>query len=132
MTSTITILGLPELEKKLGRLASIDLLKPPMHKATKLIYAETQKYPPPRPGQTYVRRKSAGLAGSWVERVEIRGKTLVGVVGSSISYGPFVQSPDKQAWMHKGRWPTTDDITKKVAKPVSKLFENAIRKAIDD
>ena len=128
--SNITIYGLDELEKKLGRLASIEILKPPMHKSTKLIQSEAQIYPPPRSGQTYVR--TSNLANRWVERVEVRGKTLVGIISNNVSYGKWVQHPQYQAWMHRGRWPTTDDITKKVAKTIGIIFEKAIRKAINE
>jgi len=153
MTATITIHGIDKLVAKLGRLESVQLLRLPMHAATKLIYAEAIKYP----GQTkkpfkfvsdkqrryvimairkgiiqvpYRRRKSSGLAGSWVERVEDHGDSLVGIVGSSISYGPFVMSPDNQAQYHQGNWQTTDDIVNTVANPISKLFQKTIDKAL--
>lgn len=152
--SCIEIEGLEELERKLGRLASIDLLKPPMHKAVKVIYAETQVYPPPRRKPMrwksakqrrwffanlrkgnirvpYVRRHSGGLAGAWTEKVQVRGMTLVGIVGNRISYGPYVMHPQKQAEYHRGNWPTTDDITKKVAPTISKIFQDTIREALN-
>lgn len=131
MTS-ITIEGLDKLERKLGRLDAIAALQEPMHKATKRIYAETQNYPPPPPGSKYVRKHSGGLAGSWVERVSVRRQTLVGIVGTDISYGPFVMHPTKQAWMHKGRWPTTDDIVDKQKRAIMADFETAIRRTIDE
>lgn len=150
---TIEIRGLDALERKLGRLGAIEVLKPPMHKATKLIYAETQKYPPAshKPMRwksakqrawffaalhrgeitvPYRRRHSGGLAGGWVERVETHGKTLVGIVGNSKSYGPWVMDPERQAGYHQGTWPTTDDIVRKRKQQIVAEFDAAIRRAI--
>ena len=153
--SSITIHGLDELEAKLGRLASIQVLKPPMHKSTGLIRTEARKYlsPSRKPmiwksrehrikflrgmyggffRVPYQRRRSGGLAGAWIEKVQLRGKTLVGIVSNNKSYGPYVQHPTKQAAYHRGNWRTTDDIVKDVAKPVQTIFEKAIRQAIND
>ena len=132
MPSTIEILGLDELQHKLGRLGAISTLKPPMNKAVHRIHAETQTYPPPPKGSTYRRKHAGGLAGSWVARTEQKRQTLVGVVGASISYAPYVMGPKRQAWMHKGRWPTTDDIVDKQKHNIVNDFEKAIRKVIDD
>lgn len=153
--TTITIEGLDALEQKLGRMAAIDVLKSPMHKATKRIYAQTQIYPPAsgKPMQwksvkqrrwffanlndgnievPYRRKKSGGLAGSWVERVTVRNQTLVGIVGTDISYGPLVMHPDKQAEYHRGNWPTTDDIVSKHRRAIVNDFKDAIRRAINE
>lgn len=152
--TTIRIDGLDKLENKLGRMASIKLLKRPMHAAVKLIYAETQTYPPAsrkkmkwksskqrawffaalRSGAIvvpYRRRHSGGLAGAWTELVAVRGKTLIGIVGNRISYGPWVMSPKKQANYHKGTWPTTDDIVEKRKRQIVAEFEAAIRSSIN-
>ncbi|MCP4099154.1 MAG: hypothetical protein GY748_23270 [Planctomycetaceae bacterium] len=132
MTSAIEISGLDELEKKLGRLESIEILKKPMTKSVLMVYGETQTYPPKPKDSNYRRKHSGGLAGSWITDVKVRAKTLIGVLGSRISYGPYVMSPRKQAWMHKGRWLTTDDILEKRRGDIVGDFEAAIRKVIDE
>ena len=130
MTANITIRGIPELERKLGRLAAVKTLRPPMEKAVRIVEAEAKIYPPPPPASSYARTGTLGR--QWLGRVENRSTSLLGIVGNRTPYAPWVQSPTKQAWMHKGRWPTTENIVEKTNRQIAGAFEDAIRKVIND
>ena len=131
MTATISIRGIPELERKLGRLAAVKTLRPPMEKAVRIVHAEAMIYPPNFPGNTYTRQDI--LKGGWTSRVKARPKSLLGIVGNLVKYGPWVQSPTKQTAVHKGHgWPTTVDIVNETKSQIVGAFEDAIRKVIND
>lgn len=62
-------------------------------------------YPPKRPAQTYVR--TGKLANSWA--VQKRGLAKYDIVNRA-PYAQYVVSKGNQAWMHKGRWWTVDQV----------------------
>lgn len=151
--SDIVIEGLDALERKLGRLRAVEVLRIPMAQSVHLLHGAVQDYPPAsgrkmkwksakqrrwffanlREGNIvipYRRRKSGGLAGSWVARVEASPRTLTGIVTSKISYGPLVMHPQRQADYHRGTWPTTDTIVTKNRTKVLEFFRRAIEKEL--
>lgn len=149
----ITIEGLEELERRLGRMASIDVLRLPMTQSVETVRSEAQKYPPKRKRRMkfksrrqrffviiairegriqvpYKRRHSGGLAGGWNTKVHTVGQTLVGRIENRVSYGPFVMGPTAQADYHRGNWPTTIDVLHKTKTDIEGFFEVAIEKAL--
>ena len=66
---------------------------------------KAKPYPSPRPGQTYVR--TGRLANSW--GVQKRGAAKYGIANSA-PYSKYVVDKVDQAWMHKGRWWTVQEI----------------------
>ena len=128
--TSVTIHGIPELERKLGRLAAVKTLRPPMEKSVRIVEAEARIYPPPPPASSYVR--TGKLGRQWLGRVQNRQASIRGIVGNEMPYAHWVHSPTKQAWMHKGRWPTTENIVEKTSRQIAGAFEDAIRKVIND
>tara|TARA_Y100000310_G_scaffold61430_1_gene56703 strand:- start:2291 stop:2716 length:426 start_codon:yes stop_codon:yes gene_type:complete len=131
--------GLNKLEKKLGRLATARLLLPALDKGAKLIYQEAAKYPPqpkPRGGGKPYRR--TGLFGeSFSARSYQRQRDLYSVVKNTAArkgrlYGIYVMGPKtgskgkRQAWMHKGVWPTLQYVADKNAGEVAGLMQAKI------
>ena len=75
----------------------------------------TKKYPPERPGQTYIRTYT--LPTGWlVERTKEASYTVT----NTIEYAHWVVSKKYQAWMHKGRWWTAEDVMAEDRKTLTK------------
>ncbi len=105
----IEVRGLEELQKRLG-IDPLDVVEPAIQRATVRIEGRMKEYPPVRPGQRYRRGtdpRSERLGQRWTQRVMRDASSVTGEVGNNASYGPWVQSHEFQAWMHRGRW-TTD------------------------
>lgn len=69
------------------------------------------EYPPPPSGSGYVRTRTLGRLWHQARpQISAQGQILDARIGNATSYGPYVQDPDRQAWMHQGRWQTTDDV----------------------
>ena len=52
-------------------------------------------------------------------------------MGNNVSYGPYVQDPDKQAsWMKAIGWKTTDQIAEQETSNVNKIVAKAIERAL--
>ena len=142
---SIRLEGLDKLEKKLGRLATARLLLPALDKGAKLIHQEAATYPPqpkPRGGNKPYRR--TGLFGSsWSARSHQRGRDLYSVIKNTAArrgrpYGVYVMGPktgaigERQAWMHKGVWPTLQSVADKKAGEVAGLMQAKIDKILKE
>lgn len=70
-------------------------------------------YPPERPNQTYIRTGDLGEA--WEQANPLIRPMQGGIearLANRMPYSGFVQHPDEQAWMHAGRWDTTDQVVR--------------------
>jgi phage gpG-like protein len=80
----------------------------------------------------YVRGKSwtsEKLAQSWT--MEFRNQDREGVVGTNVSYAPFVQDKKKQSAYHKATgWVTVQDVVKNHGKDVAQFVEEEIIRQI--
>ena len=90
--------------------------------AADLVRADIKRYPAPPPASTYIR--TGTLGGSWAKRVN--RAALQAVIGSNVAYAPYVQDADRQAWMHKGRWQTAQDVVRQRATDIKHFIENAL------
>lgn len=67
-------------------------------------------YPPERSGQTYQRTGALGRGWQQPDRTfRLGGGGLSAALTNSVPYAPLVQG-ERQAWMHKGRWPTITNV----------------------
>lgn len=64
-------------------------------------------YPPPPPGSTYDR--TYRLFNSWHSNVPSGGDLFI-VESSGVDYAELVQQRSTQAWMHRNRWQTVEDV----------------------
>ncbi len=87
--------------------------------AANILRADMQRYPPPKP--TY---QQTGTLGRGWTAPEITGMQVI--VGNNVAYGPYVQDSDTQAWMHKGRWQTVQDVAQKRAEDVKRIIEDTL------
>ena len=136
-TSGISITGMDATLRKLARLGKLEsTLGPVLTRNQHMIQKKLQKYPPPPPGSKYVRTYK--LRRSWTVQAPIFGgshfRALVYADGSAKTrYGPYdfrVMDAKRQAWMHKGRWHTTDSVAKEVTADVLKDVQRAIDKEL--
>ena len=98
------------------------------HLANYTLYA-----PPPVP--TY--RRTGDLGRSWTFQIAATTNGVTGTLGNAVrsrvtgrAYGPYVMDPQQQAWMHQGRWPTTDDIAEQQTPTARRLFEAVVNRGI--
>jgi hypothetical protein len=84
-------------------------------------------YPPERLNSTY--RRTGSLRKEWTTQTRDQGFTVV--VGNDIEYGPFVQSQQDQAWMHKGFWQTDQQVLDKEEDNITEMVSDAIAKIIN-
>lgn len=89
-----------------------------------LLLARVTQYPPPPPNSTYVRGGpgSQNLGQKWTVQVERFSDGVEGIIGNNVTYGPYVQSRDMQAWMHQGRWDTIEDIAEDELDMIGRIF----------
>jgi len=128
MATSITIKGVDKAMKKLGKGTAVSMLRKPMRDGLALLKKDRKVYAPERPNQTYARTGRLGK--------NVRGETqttqngLVGRIKNETPYKPYVHQRPDQAWMHRGRWLTDDDIVTRNQAAIVAGFERAIKKAL--
>jgi len=103
-------------------------LRPPMERATLRLQADMAKYPRQRSGAK--NRRTGELGRRWTRRISTVGGGIDGWVGNNASYGPYVQSAQRQAWMHRGVWQTDEDVLNRHRAEIVADFERAIQGAL--
>jgi len=127
-TVRITIEGTDKIAAKLDRLNIGEILRTPMYRAVLRIQADMQKYPPQRAGSTY--RRTGTLGRRWTTNVVSTARRAEGSVGNNTSYGPFVQSSQFQARVHRGVWQTDTQVIERNIDVIVSEFSAAIRSAL--
>lgn len=141
----VKVRGVDEVIRKLNKVGGPGALRRPMTKAVAHLHDRIAKYPPattansPANGYSWYERgfgtrsrtgrawpTSETLGRRWTHEVDADGRR--GVVGNNASYGPFVQSAEKQAAFHAARgWVTDEQVADKEADKVVGFFEDEIR-----
>lgn len=88
-------------------------------------------YPSPRPGQRY--QRTYELRRGWLEaRPRARWSEGEGIslsLDNPVPWAKWVQGTDTQAWMHKRRWWTVDEIMARNEAAVRGELETALQRA---
>lgn len=148
----ILIEGLDKLEAKLGRLASVQVLAPPMVRSLARLNAFMATDAPtrtqPQPFKTAKQRRfffwavkhgvitvpyrrTGLLRRSWTMHIEQTASQVIGVLDNPTPYGPWVQAPPpQQAMYHQGNWRTTEDAVKRLGPAIRGEFQRAIEEAL--
>ena len=140
----VEVRGLKEVFKKLDSLTEPGAFKRPMTKAVAHVHDKIAQYPPATAANSpggyswYERgfgtrtrtglawRTSETLGRRWTHDVSADGKR--GVVGNNASYGPYVQSGEKQAAFHAARgWQTDEQVAEKEQRKVVGFFEDELQ-----
>lgn len=144
----VTVRGVDEVMEKLRRVGAPGAFRRPMTKAVAHLHREIAVYPPsstansPANGYSWYERgfgtktrtgrawpTSETLGRRWTHEVSADGKR--GEVGNNASYGPFVQSEERQASFHKRRgWVTDAQVAEKEAKKVVGFFDDEIKQLL--
>lgn len=115
MPDRIQIDGLDNLMHALSRVLATETRAGPLERLRQRLIARLSKYPPPTGGD-YVR--TGDLGRGWASQ----GAVQVDAIGTNqfadrvsvtlnntVEYAPWVQGPDTQAAVHRGRWETTQE-----------------------
>jgi len=132
--------GLDKLEQKFANLPKVldQLTQKTMETSLETLQQNVPEYPPPPQKTKYTRTgmlgKSLGAAGGkpTVYSVTGSGTQTIGKFGTNLNYAQYVIDPDRQAWMHKGRWWTMTHIKNKSVDKIKALWDDIVKKAIRD
>jgi len=96
--------------------------------STKIIRRAMAKYPDPRPESTY--RRTGTLGRRWHSEAKMTSDDVLGLVGNTAPYAPYVQSYDKQAAMHWGTWQTDKQVVNETRDAINEIFAEEISRAM--
>ena len=141
---------LDSITARFGNLSGV--LRQPMEASLETLRSYmADTYPPPFTGKAHfvserqrryvmaaIRRgtikvpyvRTGKLGQSWDYRITVSGNGLRGEVGPGISYGIWVQSSERQAVIHRGRWRTDLDAVNANRGAIVRHFVAAIRRAL--
>lgn len=123
MSYTITIRGDEEALRKLVAIEPERVAAEPLRKAAMALVGALARYPSPPSGSTYVRTGTLGRA--WVSI----GASLHYVVGNNVRYATYVQGPE-QAWMHRGRWRTADEVAQGSVEQIARDIAEGVARVL--
>jgi len=134
--TTIEIKGLDKVIKKMDKIGDKDDFRKATREAVLYVQGRVPPYPPPPPTSTYVQtgqlgRSITSLQGEHpnaLSRVGELGGDIVGIVGTNLEYAPYVIDKERQAYMHKGRWYTLQDVVTKASEGIRKVYEAMINR----
>lgn len=133
------IKGLDKLNKKLKGMTGPELKKEltdTTQKALHYVHSQVPPYPAPPVGSKYIRKMAAGIGGSINTKVKTMDGEIAGVIGSHMSYSPWVISSEEvdgigpQARIHKGRWWTLQKVVEKARKTVVDFYDKMVKRLI--
>lgn len=97
-----------------------------VEQALRLMAGRMAVYPAQNPDAGYRRTRTLGRL--WTQaspQMAVGVSVIEGRLLNRTPYGPYVQDPDAQAWMHRGLWQTTDDVVDKARPEVEMLLQAA-------
>ena len=109
-----------------------------MEQSLLVLHENVPPYPPAPATSSYIRTGmlghslGSGIAGGkvgtpTVYSIRSNDAQTVGQFGTNLSYAKYVIDPDRQAYMHKGRWWTTDTIKSNAEAKIAKIWDTFIK-----
>jgi hypothetical protein len=137
LSLTTEVTGLVELLDGLGNLPN-DLAQV-IQEATAQDLQEAAyllaNYPPAPPGSLYARTGDLGLG--WIgakPQIDGTGLEFSAQINNPVAYTGYVQggseASPRQAWMHVGRWQTTDQVMAQSEEKASSRLEQALQEVL--
>jgi hypothetical protein len=102
----------------------VGALQTPIWRSLLMMERELKVYPPPPPMSSYVR--SGRLGASWNSMVT--GNS--GILQTNVPYSIWVQSAQYQAFQHRGRWQTDEQVLRRLEPEIVRNFTDALRALI--
>ena len=88
-------------------------------------------YPPAVSGSHYNRTEALRRGWTSTDRVfRVGPGGIDAVLRNPVSYAPFVQDEEEQAWMHVGRWQTVQGVQEREEAQIAMDIEAAVGRAI--
>jgi hypothetical protein len=132
----IKIEGLEQMVGKLDKFAADfpKFIADAMLQTVLFTQGKLPSYPPPPPASTYRRTGTLGrsittLAGSdpyALSTVKPLGGEVQGIIGTKLSYAPYVIDEERQAEAHKGRWWTLQGVVRGLQDTIVKFFQDQV------
>ena len=131
---TIEVQGLKEALRMLeqGQRGVERELRDAVNRVLLMLQDRIAKYPPPPAGSTY--RRTGTLGRRWTTaqpHIFVQRRMIEGVIGNNTEYAPYVQSRSMQAWMHRGRWQTIEDVVERSRDEAQRILEGAVTRALE-
>ena len=135
MPAEIEVKGLQELINKVGRITPEiqRAMDKTMEASLNTLHENVPSYPRKPEASSYIRTgtlgKSIGMnnAKPTVYSIKGSGAKIEGRFGTDLSYAKYVIDPDRQAYMHRGRWWTTENIVKASKSKILRLWDKMIQ-----
>jgi hypothetical protein len=106
-------------------------------KAVLFVHSEMPPYPNPPPDSNYRRTgtlgrtittiQGSGGAPEALSRVESGMFGVKGIVGTALSYGPYVIGKEDQAEVHRGRWYILEDVIDGLRGDIMKIYRAMVK-----
>lgn len=125
--ASIEIKGVSELTKKLGRMASVDVLRPAMNRSVERLRRDMAVYPSQPALANY--KRTGTLGRKWATRVTTNNRGMVGTVGNNTPYAPYVQGHLRQN-IHLGYWQTNEDVIEQNRAAIVGDFQRVINEVL--
>lgn len=127
---TVNLGALATLDRRLG--AALDrALRAGTEDGTTLLLREMKVYPAQRRGSSY--KRTNVLKGSWHRKVKRGSGGWEGEVvsaGQIAPYNIFVQKQGLQADIHRGRWPSEQNVAERLQPRIVQMFETRVSQAV--
>lgn len=132
ITLDATVEGVEPALARLRQLGTevLDVIEPPLLRLGYRVENRMKEYPQQRP-TTYVRTMMYGKAW-FTDPVARSGDELRLNQGNKMVYAPFVGSEERQAWMHRGHWPTDEEVLNEELPRGVEEFRSAILGAVGE
>ncbi len=105
-----------------------DIIMGPLDRGAFRIESQMKIYPEARPESTYTRTGTYGRR--WTTRPISGGGWRGREVGNNTEYGPFVGSAELQAEIHRGTWPTDEQVIDQERAAIVADFEDTLIRAL--
>jgi len=126
MNIDIKVSGDKELARKLLNTAIVQReFEEAATKSAVAVHGRVSQYPVQRHSTDYVRTGTLGR--NWGFKVRPYATFVDAFVENPVEYAPYVQGADTQAWMHKGRWPTTRQALTEMRQKIRGFYDTATR-----
>lgn len=99
-----------------------ETLRPVIEEALEIVRGRMAEYPAPPASSRY--QRTGALGASWQILPDGSGEVLGVVRSSNVPYNRYVQSEEEQAYMHRGRWQTDEQVAAEKEPEVAAILES--------